>query len=361
MKKMYSKLCMLVCLSIGLSACGQTAKKVENSSSKNESTELNNSNLKMETVNLNDPNLEEQWKKEPYYGKKIKVGFEGALCTSGLGVAQVKGFFAKYGLDAEIINTPNMLDAIGTGKLDATTNHIAASMVPAFNGVDMVFARAAQTGCRSLYVLNNSDIKSTKDLVGKEVAISGGGIGGHDHNIALRFLFRDGVDYKSVKFKPIESAATIQAMKNGEVHAAILSDQFAKKFVDSGELRSIRSITFDDDFKEEPCCTLILNKTFVEQNPITAAKLVEAHKEASNWIEDNKYDAAKLMKANNWGSGDIESDYKFLQTYNFKVTDEQMEKTLNQVINDYKEFGIITKDVSTQDILNKIYKPRKVK
>ena len=38
-----------------------------------------------------------------------------------------------------------------------------------------------------------------------------------------------------------------------------------------------------------------------------------------------------------------------------------MEKTLNQVINDYKEFGIITKDVSTQDILNKIYKPRKVK
>ena len=42
---------------------------------------------------------------------------------------------------------------------------------PAFNGVDMVFARAAQTGCRSLYVLNNSDIKSTKDLVGKEVAI----------------------------------------------------------------------------------------------------------------------------------------------------------------------------------------------
>lgn len=32
MKKMYSKLCMLVCISIGLSACGQTAKKVENSS-----------------------------------------------------------------------------------------------------------------------------------------------------------------------------------------------------------------------------------------------------------------------------------------------------------------------------------------
>ena len=39
-------------------------------------------------------------------------------------------------------------------------------------------------------------------------------------------------------------------MKNGEVHAAILSDQFAKKFVDSGELRYIRSITFDDDLKK---------------------------------------------------------------------------------------------------------------
>ena len=361
MKKRLLSFCLLVCISISLIGCGKTAKKVDDNSTKNNSSEVKKSNLKMETVDLNDPNLEEKWKKEPYYGKKIRVGFEGALCTCGLGIAQVKGFFAKQGLEAEIINSPNMYDAIGTGKLDAITYHISATMVPALNGVDMIFVRGAQTGCRSMYVLNNSDIKTTKDLMGKQVGISGGGIGGHDHNIALRFLFRDNVDYKTVKFKVIESAATIPAMKNGEVHAAILSDQFAKKFVDKGELRSIRSITFDDDFKDEPCCTLILNKTFVEQNPITAAKLIAGHKEASDWIEENKLETAKVLKLNNWGSGDIESDCKFLETYNFKVSDEQMKKTLIDVINDYKEFGIINKDLSTEEVLEKVYRPRQVK
>lgn len=361
MKKYFSKLCLIACLSIALSSCGKTAKKLDENSIKKESSGEKTSDLQMETVDLKDSKLEEKWKKESYYGKKIRVGFEGALCTCGLGIAQVKGFFAKQGLEAEIINSPNMYDAIGTGKLDAITHHISAAMVPALNGVDMIFVRGAQTGCRSMYVLNSSDIKTTKDLLGKEVAISGGGIGGHDHNIALRFLFRDNVDYKNVKFKAIESAATIPAMKNGEVHAAILSDQFAKKFVDKGELRSIRSITFDDDFKDEPCCTLILNKTFVEQNPITAAKLIAAHKEASDWIEENKLETAKILKANNWGSGDEESDCKFLETYNFKVSDEQMKKTLIDVINDYKNFGLINKDLDTNDVLNKVYRPRKVK
>lgn len=359
MKKSVFVSTILLCL-FSVTACGKTAKKLEE---KNEVTQKktvgNNTDLKMETVDLSDPTIEEKWKKEPMYNKTIRVSFEGALCTSGLGISQVQGFFGKEGLNAEVVNIQNTMDAIGTGKVEAITNHISASLVPASNDVDIVFVRGAQTGCRSMYVMNDSEIKSTKDLEEKEVAISGGGIGGHDHNIALRFLFRDKVDWKKVKFKAIDSVATMAAMRNGEVQGAILSDQFAKQFVDKGEIRSIRSITFDDDFKDEPCCTLILNRTFVDQNPITAAKLVRAHKNASYWIEENKSEAAKVLKSHNWGSGDVESDTKFLETYNFKVSDEQMEKTLIDSINDYKEFGILDKNQDTQEILKKVWRPVK--
>ena len=233
---------------------------------------------------MNDPDLEEKWKKEPRYGTKITLGYNGGLCTSGLGIAHIKGFLAKQGLEGEIKNLQlSVADAIGTGKLDATTDHISTSVVPAVNGTNMVFTRGAHTGCKSLFVLKDSDIKKTSDLIGKEVAIHDG-IGASDHNIALRFLSRDKVDYSKVKFKNVETAATIQSMQNGEIHAAMFSDQFAQKFVDQGIIRPIRSITTDDDFKIEPCCVLILNKKFVEENPITAAKLTKAHKEALSLI-----------------------------------------------------------------------------
>lgn len=54
-------------------------------------------------------------------------------------------------------------------------------------------------------------------------------------------------------------------MQNGEIHAAMFSDQFAQKFVDQGIIRPIRSITTDDDFKIEPCCVLILNKNLLKK------------------------------------------------------------------------------------------------
>ncbi len=345
---------LLVAVLLGTSACGKTAKKAETKKTE----EKKDGKLTISNVDLNDPNLNEKWKKEPRYGTKLILAYNGGLCTSALGVAQAKGFTAKQGLDVEVKNVPNAMDAIGTGKVDANTDHISTSVVPAVNGVNAVFTRAAQTGCKSLYVLKDSSINKTSDLIGKSIAIHDP-IGASDHNIALRFLARDKVDYKKIDFKVVETAASIQAMKNGEISASMFSDQFAKKFVDQGVIRSIRSITFDDDFKNEPCCVLILNKKFVEENPITAAKLTMAHKEASDWIEDNKKEAAQLMNNNNWGSGDVESDFKFLQTYNFKVSNEQTAETLTNVLNDYKEFKLINASLDTNKTLAKIWHPMK--
>lgn len=356
MKKRFLSLLLTAVILVGGTGCGQAAKKrdVEKTAKVEENAEKNS--LTIGNVDLNDPNLEEKWKKEPRYGTKLILVYNGGLCTSGLGIAKVKGFLEKEGLEAEIKNIPNAMDAIGTGKADANTDHISTSLVPAVNGVNAVFTRAAHTGCKSLYVLKDSEIQKTSDLVGKQVGIHDA-VGGSDHNIALRFLSRDKVDQSKVKFKVIETAATVQAMQNGEVHASIFSDQFAKKFVDQGILRPIRSITFDEDFKVEPCCVLILNKDFVEQNPITAAKLTKAHKAASDWIEENKRYAAEIINANNWGSGNVESDFSFLETYNFKVSDEQTEKTLINVLDDYKTFNLINPELKTDETLEKIWRP----
>ena len=49
-------------------------------------------------------------------------------------------------------------------------------------------------------------------------------------------------------------------------------------------------------------------------------------------LKKTKKEASEIINQNNWGSGDVEKDTKFLETYNFKVSDEQTKKTLINVL-----------------------------
>ena len=234
----------------------------------------------------------EAWKKEPAYGKTIKVGYNGGLCTGTLGLTHAKGFYQAEGLNVELVryqgDTVTLGDALGTGKIDIAGGHIATLLVPAVNGVQMKFTTGMHTGCKSLCVLASSPYKTTHDIVGKTLAITTS-IGGSDQNIAMRFLLRDGIDpVRGVKYKSTDSGAAVLAMQNGEVAAALLSDQFIQKFLEDGTLRIIRSITFDDDFKDETCCIFAVSKNIVENSPITARKLTQAHENCRKWIMANR-------------------------------------------------------------------------
>lgn len=297
---------------------------------------------------------DEAWKKEPAYGKTIKVGYNGGLCLAAFGIAQEKGFYKAEGLNTEVVKMTSQVDALGTGQVDVAGDHIASLLVPAVNGVKVVFTSGCNTGCKSLYVLANSGINTTTDLIGKTIAL-GDGIGASDHNISLRFLNHDKIDPKKVKFKAVESSAVILAMQNGEVNAATLSDQFAKKFVDNGTLKIIRSLTFDKDFKEETCCVHAVNSDFYEKNPITVKKLTRAHKEASKWIEGNKEEFIKIMLDKKWVSGNYDFVLDIAKTYNFDISQEANANTLRNIIEDYKTFGLIDKSKDTNKIMEALW------
>jgi len=299
---------------------------------------------------------EELWKQEPMYGKTIKVGYNGGLCEGSSGIAKALGFFEKEGLDVEIVNVQQFIDAVGTNQIQVASSHIAQLLVPAVNGINMVFTTGIQSGCKSLYVLNNGEINSTSDLIGKTVAIPAG-IGSSDHNIALRFFNHDNINPNEINFKQVESSACILAMQNGEVQGVILSDQFAEQFVIDGTLKIIRSLTYDEDFKVEPCCVYALNRDFVNENPITAKKLTKALQEARFWISENLEEATKILFENNWASGDFDRAVRMISSYDWTISDENTEKALRNIIDDYKTFGLIDSSLDTQEVLDHIWKP----
>ena len=192
-------------------------------------------------------------------------------------------------------------------------------------------------------------------MKGKTVAITTS-IGGSDQNITMRFLLRDGMDpVRDIKYKSTDSGAAVLAMQNGEIAAALLSDQFIQKFLPDGTLRIIRSITFDDDFKDETCCIYAISKNIVENSPITAKKLTQAHENARQWIMGNREEAVKLMLENKWASGDFDKVLAFYNTLDYGVTDKNTEETLIKVIEDYKTCGILNKDFDTMETLHRVW------
>lgn len=220
----------------------------------------------------------------------------------------------------------------------------------------MKFTTGIHTGCKSIYVLNKSDIQKTSDLIGKTMAVPDG-IGASDHNIALRFVSHDKINPMDIKYKVVDAGAAVLAMQNGEIQAALLGDQFAKKFLDDGTLRIIRSLTFDDDFKKEACCIHAINLDFYEKNPISSLKLTRAHERASRWAMENREEAVRLLLENKWAAGDPKVVLEIFNTYDYDVSDQATEETLRSTIEDYKSFGFIDPKRDTEEIIKKIWAP----
>ena len=299
----------------------------------------------------NDVETTGKMEDEPHYGKPIKVAYNGGVCTGAPGIADVRGEFKKRGLEVEFVNVESDVDSIGTHTADATVGHIAKFVPPTINGVDMVFASGAHTGCKSLYVLDNGEINDTEGLKGKTVGFPGS-IGSADHNIAIRFFDKDGIKPDEVNYKQVEMSAIVQSMESGELAGAILSDEYADKFVQDGTIKMIRSLSFDDDFKDEACCVNALNGDFVRENPLMAKAYNEAVLSTQKWMEDNVEDAAKILFDNNWASGDFDTVVKMMDSYNWAVSLDETEDTLEGVVDDYRKLGIIDSDVKTEDFIS---------
>jgi NitT/TauT family transport system substrate-binding protein len=321
-----------------------------------ETNEEVSATINVDYSQMSEEELQAAWEQEPAYGETLTLGYNGGLCLGAFGVAQEKGFYEEQGLKTEIISVNSVIDALGTGQIVAGGDHIATTLVPAVNGVNMTFTRGANTGCKSLYALADSEVEKTADLVGQTVAVADG-IGASDQNISMRFFNKDGVDVNDIKWKVVDNSAVILALQNGEIQAATLSDQFAKKFLEDGTLKVIRSLTYDEDFSQETCCVHAINSDFLKENPITSYKLNLAHENASNWIEDNKEEFVDILLDNSWASGEADFLVSMAKDYSFRITDDATEVTLENILNDYKKFGTIDSSVDTETALNKLWVP----
>lgn len=295
---------------------------------------------------------EEDWtamQKEPVFGTTLNYLFNGGSCVSAIYLAEGLGYYEDYGINAEYIEGESGVTAIGTGKCLWGTDHIATMLVPVTNGVEMTFVAGAHMGCKSIYVFNDSEIKTAEDLKGKTIAIHDG-IGNSDQNIAYRMLDGEGVDPTTeVEYLDIaDSAASVAAMESGEVDASIFSDYFVIANY-SDKMRQVCSITPSDEFEGEVCCVTAMNNDFIAKNPVHAKYIVMAIKRAGQYARLHSEDAVQFMFDSNKMTGEFENQLEFWDSLDFGLSDAITEEALNNIAADYIRLGVIRKEGLTAD------------
>ena len=288
------------------------------------------------------PTAEEQaaMEAEPFYSQTVQFYMSNG-CTSGPTVANALGYYAEAGLaSTEGFKGESAVEALGTGHATVAVNHVATMLVPVTNGVDITFVGGGHIGCKTLYVLNDSEFKTTEDLKGTAISCPNG-IGASDYNIVSMMLDADGINPTTdVELIQVTTDACINAMENGEISAALLSDTFAYAMVKDGKLRAVRSL-LDSDFQDDNCCVIAMNGTFVKENPVHAKKIVQAVQKAHSWMRENGADATKYLMEQGWNSGDFDMNVMLNNSLQFGVSDATTEASLRNITENYIRLGLI--------------------
>ncbi|MCL1862844.1 MAG: ABC transporter substrate-binding protein [Defluviitaleaceae bacterium] len=293
--------------------------------------------------------------------RAIRLGFEGGLCQAVIPLAHVNGFFAAEGLITEIIVTGDLVssrDALAAGHIDAVAGMLAGWLVPVTQGIDIRFTQGLHTGCASAFVLADSHITAFE--IGQSVAVSGA-IGGAFHNIATRFIHREGLVTDDFTWRDFPPAEAVIALQNGAVQVAVIPDQVGQRFVDDGVLRVIRSLD-DDDFETENCCVLGLMGSFIDENTEVAERITRAVYNASRWMnesEENKREAVTVLIQAGYLSAAIDIDYVvgLMSNWIWGVPHDITEQTLITSIDEYQALGVINPALDPDALRLQVWHP----
>jgi NitT/TauT family transport system substrate-binding protein len=171
-------------------------------------------------------------------GKHLKLAFcSQLLCIIPYTVAQSQGFYAKEGLDLELIYSRGggiAMEALVGGAVDYGATALDVALTAYSKGASI--RRFLSTGKLPLFALAvapkmAAQITTLNALAGKTVGVSG--LGNADHALALYLLKQAGVDTSKVQFATL-GPNLLEALRQGAVDAGLVQEPALTLIVQSG-------------------------------------------------------------------------------------------------------------------------------
>ncbi|MCQ4117947.1 ABC transporter substrate-binding protein [Rhodococcus tibetensis] len=139
------------------------------------------------------------------------------------------------------------------------------------------------------YVLEDSPIRTARDLIGKKVGMNT--LGAHHEFLVREWLAREGLtpdEIKQVELTVVPPVNTEQALRQGQVDVGTLGSVFRDKAVEKGGIRPL--FTDESIFGSFTYGSLLFRNDFIAKNEEAVADFVQGTARAIRWTQTTPRD-----------------------------------------------------------------------
>ena len=227
--------------------------------------------------------------------EKLRVAYTVIAPTQAtIWTAKEMGFYAKHGLDVEIlllVGAPLAVTALVSGETPIV--HAGASAVVTSNLQGSGAVLVAGGANRFPYVLFVTDeIKRVEDLRGKKFGVSR--IGSADNAAAITVLNRFGIKETDVTYVQAGSIPSrLAAMQTNALQATLLQAPETLKAKEIG-MRALLDFTkLDVEWQQNGVAT---TRDYIKKKPDTVRRFIRAYVEGSHYNLTNPKGAQKILQ-----------------------------------------------------------------
>ena len=168
---------------------------------------------------------------------KVRIMYTAVAPYASSFIAKDQGFFAKRGIDAELILAANgsvIIAGVVSGNVEVGTPTPTVFIQALESGLDQIAIAATNvlpdTSKSGVLVRPEANIKTAQDLIGKKVGVPG--LNGLLDVMFRKWLADQGVDTKRVSYVETSFPQMSDILKAGNVDAVVAVDPFYSRILD---------------------------------------------------------------------------------------------------------------------------------
>jgi NitT/TauT family transport system substrate-binding protein len=293
----------------------------------------------------------------------VRIGWSGTACEAATYIAAVNGFFAREGLDVELIRLRDPLAApaaIRSGAIDAVSSLLYSWLRPIEDGLDARLTAGLHGGCVRLVAAARSPIRELGQVRGTTIATDR--IGGPAMAFFASLLRKREIDpVRDVRWRTYRPAEFAAALDGGEAQVVAAGDPAGFDLVRDGSAVAITDqlaagiFYCDRGISHSHNCYVVMRGALVRERPRVAAALTWAWRDATRWVGEHLPNAARIAVDNKYVTGDVATTAALLATYGWHPSADLAFEEIELTARDFKRAGLLRSNTDPEDLAERVY------
>ncbi len=277
----------------------------------------------------------------------VTIGYLPSDHDAALFVADAQGQYEKEGIKTKLVqfnNGGDLMTAMASGEVDVGYVGITPVLSSIEKGVPVKVISAAQTEGSGIVVSQDSGISSVADLAGKKIATPGEA--SIQHMLLTYYLKENGMSIGDVKVSAMKVPSMNDALKTNKIDGMITFEPYVTIASENGANLLVDSA---DILPNHPCCVVVASDKFIENHPNETQKILDIHKNATDYINNNTDEVAGLLPDNI--VSDVEVEKKALSGFPFiSGLDDSFKQDVMDFMNLEVDLGVLKQPISQDKI-----------